>query len=106
MILHLRGREAPDLDAPKLTELLAHQEFNAPDGRLGDRYYKWQKPDGLAELHIRHATREGDFIIDPFMGSGTFLVVAARLGRRAVGCDIDGEVIKIARGRGCVIKAL
>ena len=105
MVLYLRGKDTPDLEATSLLEQFAHQEFDAPDGRRGNRHYKWQKPDQIAELDIRHSTREGDLVIDPFMGSGTFLLVSAGLGRRAMGCDIAEDALEIARRRGCIIEA-
>ena len=37
--------------------------------------------------------------MDPFVGSGTVAVVAAKLGRRFIGCDIDAAAVEVARGR-------
>ncbi len=102
-ILYLRGPEAPILNCPTIVEQFAVQDINAPDGRQYNRFYKWQKPDELADRFILHSTIPGGLIIDPFAGSGTFLVRAARLGRIAVGCDIDEEALRIAEQRGCVI---
>jgi len=101
---HLRGPKVPPLDCPIKTEQFAAQKITAPDGRLGDRFHAWQKPDALAEQIIRHASKPGDVVIDPFAGTGTFLLAAAKLGRNAIGCEIDDKMIKIARGRGCELK--
>jgi site-specific DNA-methyltransferase (adenine-specific) len=38
-------------------------------------------------------------VVDPFMGSGTTLVAAARLGRSGYGCDISEESVVRARMR-------
>jgi hypothetical protein len=38
-------------------------------------------------------------VLDPFMGSGSALVAAARLGRRYIGYDLDGDYVDIARRR-------
>ncbi|GAI60494.1 unnamed protein product [marine sediment metagenome] len=51
-ILYYRGPDAPELDCPILTEQFAVHEVNAPDGRTGIRFSKWQKPDELAERII------------------------------------------------------
>lgn len=99
-ILYFRGPDAPPLDCPIMTEQFTVQDINAPDGRLGDRYHTWQKPDELAERLIRHSTQPGATVIDPFCGTGTFLLAAARLGRCATGCDLSAEMLAIAEQRG------
>jgi len=68
------------------------------------KYHQWQKPDDLAERFIRHSTKRGDLVFDPFAGTGTFLLAASKLGRRGVGCEIDKKMIEIARKRGCEIR--
>lgn len=55
-----------------------------------------QKPLEIMNKIILASTKEGDIILDPFMGSGTTLVSAKRLGRRAIGIDLENEYIKIA----------
>ncbi len=54
-------------------------------------------PEALPEFFIKLFTREGDWVLDPFMGSGTTLRVAQRLGRNAVGIDIMEEHHRIAK---------
>ena len=49
--------------------------------------YPSQKPEALLERLVRALTAPGDRILDPYAGSGTTLVVAARLGRGFVGID-------------------
>jgi DNA modification methylase len=100
-ILYYRGTEAPPLDCPEMVEQFSVQDINAPDGRRGDRWHAWQKPDLLAERLIRHSTKPGDHVIDPFAGTGTFVLTAAKLGRSAAGCDISEDNLAIAAERGC-----
>lgn len=56
-------------------------------------------PVELPEQLIRLYTYRDDLVLDPFMGSGSTLVAAARLGRRYVGYDLDPAYVEIARSR-------
>ena len=56
-------------------------------------------PIGLPDRFIRLMTAEGDVVMDPFMGSGTTGVAAARLGRSFVGIDIVPDYCRIAEAR-------
>jgi len=99
--LFYRGEHAPALDCPLTNEQWAVQEINAPDGRQGDRYHAWQKPMEIAERFIRHSTKPGAVVFDPFACTGTFLLAAAKLGRKGIGFEIDPENAQIAFDRGC-----
>lgn len=100
--LFYRGENAPDLNCPLTSEQWAVQEINAPDGRQGDRYHAWQKPIEIAERFIRHSTQKGMAVYDPYACTGTFLLAAAKLGRNAIGYEINPENAEIAYMRGCV----
>jgi DNA modification methylase len=56
-------------------------------------------PEGLAEFFIRVASPEGGVVIDPFAGSGTTVVVAHRLGRKAGGFEIHEDYVRVSRQR-------
>ena len=99
--LFYRGINAPALDCPLTNEQWAVQEINAPDGRQGDRYHAWQKPMEIAERFIRHSTKPGAVVFDPFACTGTFLLAAAKLGRKGVGFEINPKNAEIAYSRGC-----
>lgn len=48
-----------------------------------------QKPEKLIAKLILASSRAGDFVFDPFLGSGTTAVVARKLGRRFLGIEQD-----------------
>ena len=58
-----------------------------------------QKPVALLDRIIRSASNVGDMILDPFCGSGTTGVMAARLGRRFVGFELSDEYLQLAKKR-------
>lgn len=99
---YFRGKDAPQINKPADGKnQYACQTINAPDGRLGDRYHKWQKPNQLIENLILNSSKIGEFVFDPFAGSGTTLVIAAKNDRVAMGCDVDQEAIDLCMKRGC-----
>lgn len=54
-------------------------------------------PKALPEWFIRLFTQAGDLVLDPFSGSGTTVLVAAKMGRHYIGIEIQAEYVKIAR---------
>lgn len=56
-----------------------------------------QLPIHLLERIILMSTDEGDIVFDPFVGTGTTVIAAKRLGRRYIGFDIDGKYVKNAQ---------
>ena len=61
--------------------------------------YPTQKPLALLERIVGASSEEGDLVFDPFMGSGTTLVAAKRMGRRYTGCDISADAVAVAKKR-------
>ncbi len=58
-----------------------------------------QKPISLLLRILAAASREGDLVLDPFMGSGTTGVAAAITGRRFIGVELNEEYLDLARQR-------
>jgi len=65
----------------------------------GQRVHPTQKPEAVMAWAIRYVRPVASRILDPFMGSGTTLVAAKRLGRTAVGIDIEERYCEIAARR-------
>ena len=89
------------LDATRAA-LSANLDFHGTDGSYGS--HAWHPfpakfPPQLPEFMIRQLSAPGDLVLDPMLGSGTTLVEAIRLGRRAVGCDIDPLARMIATAK-------
>jgi site-specific DNA-methyltransferase (adenine-specific)/site-specific DNA-methyltransferase (cytosine-N4-specific) len=59
----------------------------------GNRGHSAAFPRSLPEWFIKLFTQSGDLVLDPFMGSGTTVLVALEMGRRAVGIDIVLEYV-------------
>ncbi len=57
------------------------------------------KPLGIFEDWVALFTDAGETILDPFAGSGTALVAAKALGRRAIGVELDERYCEIAARR-------
>lgn len=73
-------------------------------GVLGSRAkertgYPTQKPEALLDRIIRISTNEDMCVLDPFMGSGTSMVVAQRLNRYGIGIDSNKDAIYITHKR-------
>jgi len=58
-----------------------------------------QKPEKLIAKLILASSNEGDFVFDPFLGSGTTAVVAKKLGRKYLGIEQEKEYAALALKR-------
>jgi len=67
----------------------------------GDTFWKHssQKPIKLIKNLILENSKEGDIILDPFLGSGTTAVAAKQLNRKYIGIEISPKYCEIARQR-------
>jgi site-specific DNA-methyltransferase (adenine-specific) len=74
--------------------------FNRVRYKMGEyENHPSQKPEALLERIILASSNVGEIVLDPFSGSFTTSAVAIRLGRKAVGIDINPEYFKIGLRR-------
>lgn len=66
------------------------------NGRFYPSAHPCPKPDDVARWMVDRVTEDGDEILDPFAGSGTFLRAAKDLGRNAIGIEIEPRYCEIA----------
>jgi site-specific DNA-methyltransferase (adenine-specific) len=57
------------------------------------------KPEPMLMKIVAQFTDVGDLVLDPFMGSGTTLVAAKRLGRKAIGVELNERYAEVAARR-------
>lgn len=58
-----------------------------------------QMPQILLDRIIKASSNPNDIVLDPFVGSGTTVVVAKKLGRKYIGIDISQNYVKIVGNR-------
>lgn len=85
----------PYLIVPKPSQA----EKNRGCGIVGGNIHSTVKPIKIPSLLITMASRPGDIILDPFVGSGTTCCAAKMLDRKYIGIDIKEEHCEIARAR-------
>jgi DNA modification methylase len=75
-------------------------DHNAIPAHSAERLnYPTQKPRTLLETVIEASSNPGDLVADFFVGSGTTVAAAERLGRRWIGCDLGRFAIHTTRKR-------
>jgi site-specific DNA-methyltransferase (adenine-specific) len=83
------------------------KNHNFPDNRYVPNIQTWFKkesfrnhhatfPVALPQYFIQHFSKQGNIILDPFLGSGTTTVAAKELGRKFIGIEISEEYCAIA----------
>lgn len=82
-IIYLKKGRAPR-NAPRRSGVL-----HVPQLRPGKLIHPHEKPEALLELLIKHSTTEGQFLVDPFGGSGSLVRAAKNCNRNAVAIEYD-----------------
>ena len=73
------------MERSKAKSVLFHPKPSA------SKLHPTQKPIGLLRKLIPNSTKWGEWIYDPFLGSGSTLIACEHLGRRCIGLEIDPE---------------
>jgi site-specific DNA-methyltransferase (adenine-specific) len=63
------------------------------------KIHKAMMNPAISDFFVKNFTREGDTILDPFMGTGTTGVSCMALGRFFVGIEIDEEYFRVSKKR-------
>lgn len=71
--------------------------LHVPQLRPTQLIHPHEKPLPLLEMFIRHSTNRGDFLVDPFGGSGSLVRAAQRTGRNAVAIEYDEKNWELAK---------
>ena len=77
------------------TVRIAHPGLRAT-GERKDNDHPCPKPIAFMDWLVRLASKEGEMVLDPFMGSGTTGVACMQLDRRFIGIEIERRFFNIA----------
>jgi DNA modification methylase len=108
LILVFRVGDAPHFNAVQLgkhgrnrTNVWDYASVNSFKGSRREdlALHPTVKPSALVADAIQDVTRRGDLVLDLFLGSGTTLVAAERVGRRFRGLDVDPAYVDVAIAR-------
>jgi DNA modification methylase len=99
------GYRAPDLSTKILSLISAEnhkkwfQQIWAGVTGASTKQHPAPYPTELAERLVRMFSFVGDTVLDPFLGTGTTTVAAAKWGRNSVGFEVDSHYFKMAQKR-------
>ena len=65
----------------------------------GKALHPTQKPEEMLKRIILTCSKEGDIVLDPFLGSGTTAIIAQRFGRKWIGIEKEKKYVEIAEKR-------
>ncbi|RGQ84093.1 restriction endonuclease [Megamonas rupellensis] len=78
-----------------ITEALNNVENTIPRVISETYTFKGRKSPNILEKVIASVTKEGDVILDPFMGSGTTLIASQKINRKFIGIELDNYTYSI-----------
>lgn len=81
--------------ANRMSWLYSVQQFRS----IENKYHPAEKPQDVFNGIIQLNTKEGDTVLDPFMGSGTCGLVCKRANRKYIGIEIDKQFYDVAETR-------
>jgi adenine-specific DNA-methyltransferase len=67
--------------------------------RPGTGIHPMEKPQKLLSMLIDYSTDDGQFVFDPYAGSGSTVLAAASMGREALGMELDEKYLSESRAR-------
>lgn len=114
--MSLESNRWSGLETAKESIKRSKARLNALDGKTWTRYSIsiWDIAKTSEEARLRHPalfpqhlverlleiyTKPGDVVLDPFVGSGSTLLAALKLGRKSIGFDISPQYISLAEKR-------
>ena len=73
------------------------------DNIKGQKLHETEKPVELLKMYIENSTEEGDWILDPFAGSGSTMAASLLLNRKVFTCEIDKKYLAVIKNRAISI---
>ena len=100
IIYFVKGKPRKDITQKRNWYLLntANTSRNKDNPKL-ESGHKTPKNKDIIEHLITNYSKEGDVILDPFLGSGTTTVACKKLNRKFIGIEINPDYVKIAKQR-------
>lgn len=100
LLSKLRGYAGYDPDHPAKSEFLRRTNvWDDVTEILKGKLHEAQKPVAIVEVPIQVHTNPGDFVFDPFAGSGTAAIAARKNDRRFVVVESDPEIFEMMVAR-------
>lgn len=98
-LTRLEGRYISDNKGEKFTSTVLYGNIKATMDKEERTPHPTQKPLSVITHVIEALTNEGDWVIDPFTGSGTTAVACKMLGRNCIAIERDKDYYKIMLDR-------